>query len=91
MHSDTAHASGGSAVIWGGCSWSGLASATLCAQRMKSADYLNILNNQIIPSTYFFFPDGTGIFQDDDARIHRAQIGKQWCWDRHMVLTSERT
>ena len=38
---------------------------------------LNVLNDQVIPSTDFLFPDGSGIFQDDNAKIHQALVVKQ--------------
>ena len=43
----------------------------------KSAEFLDVLNDQVIPSMDLFFPDGSGIFQDDNAKIHRALVVKE--------------
>jgi hypothetical protein len=45
---------------------------------MKSADYLDILGNHVHLSMDFYFYDVTGIFQDDNDRIHRAHVVQSW-------------
>lgn len=41
---------------------------------MRSADCLNILNDQVLLLMDSFLPGGTGTFQENNARIHRALI-----------------
>ena len=43
------------------------------AIKMNSNDYLEILGDHVQPAIDFYFPNGNGIFRDDNARIHRAR------------------
>lgn len=42
-------------------------------QKMGSPDYLTNQNDHVL------FPDCTGMFKDDDVRIHLTQIVKEQC------------
>ena len=42
------------------------------SRHSKSAEFPNALNDQVIPSIDFFFPDSSGIFQDNNAKIHQC-------------------
>lgn len=81
---------GDSAPIYGCCSCSGPGSATFWAQRMGSADHLNILTRLFRWWNFFFFPKGSGIFQDDTVRIDGDQIVKEWLRE-HKILVFGQT
>ncbi|GBN19498.1 hypothetical protein AVEN_236000-1 [Araneus ventricosus] len=45
---------------------------------MKSANYLNIIADQLHPYMAFAFPTGNGIFQQDNAPCHKVRIVLEW-------------
>ena len=47
-------------------------------QKKNSKDYLDILDDNLRLSMDFYFPNEEGIFQDDNARIHRARNVLYW-------------
>lgn len=82
----TAHASGGRVMIWFCFVWSGPALQHYVA-KIKSADYLNVMNSQLIPSIHLLFFPWHGKLQDGNAKIHWAQFSKEWFWSMNLNLT----
>ena len=55
----------------------------LRSRHSKSAEFLNVLNDQVIPSMIFSSLMAWGIFQDDNAKIHQALVVKEWSMRTH--------
>ncbi|GBO00683.1 hypothetical protein AVEN_211080-1 [Araneus ventricosus] len=45
---------------------------------MKTANYLNIIADQLYPYIAFVFPTENGIFQQENAPCHKARIVLEW-------------
>jgi len=73
-------------MIWGCFSRSGEIKQHLVPKKNCTADYLNMLNDQRLPSLYLFLHTGMIIFQDEKARINRAQIIKEWLMESETLF-----
>lgn len=61
-------------ILWCCCGWSGLGSATSYVQRMRSTDYLNVLNDHIILSLDFVCSESTGMFKDENPGFFMLKL-----------------
>lgn len=72
---------GGKVNVWGSISFEGVGSLIVLDGIVNANKYLNILSDHVHPMMQTLFEDGSGIFQDDNAPIHRATIVKKWFED----------
>ena len=64
--------SGGSAMLWGAFSLHDLGSVIPLEGKANATPYLMVLSDHLHTMLQHFFPVRRGVFQDDNAPIHRA-------------------
>ncbi len=74
----TARGSGGSVMLWEAFCWHGLGSLVPLEGRVTANQYKVVLSDHLYPMMKHFYPDGSGLFQDDSAPIHRARGLTEW-------------
>jgi transposase len=65
---------GGSIMVWGCMSWHGVGQLYRCRGTMNKDQYINVLQNNMIPSSRSLFGRrGVFVFQHDNAPCHKAK------------------
>ena len=59
-------------MVWGAFTFLGVSELSRISHRMKAADYVQLLENSLLPFLHHF-PEGEKIFQHDNAPIHTAK------------------
>ncbi len=68
----TVRGSSGSVMLWGAFCRHGLGPLVPSEGRVTANQYKVVLSDHLYPMMKNFNPDGSGLFQDDNAPIHRA-------------------
>lgn len=65
-------------MLWGAFCWHGLGPLVPLEGEVTANEYTVILSDHLYPMMRHFYPDGSGLFQDDNAPLHRSQEVTQW-------------
>ncbi|KAF7659717.1 hypothetical protein LDENG_00294150 [Lucifuga dentata] len=78
MHMGIRQAGGGSVMIWAMFCWETLCPGIHVDVTLTRTTYLNIAAEQAHPFMAVVFPDGSGLFQQDNTPCHTAEIVQEW-------------
>ena len=67
-----------SIMVWGCMAASGIGRLKLDSGMMNETKYIDVLENQMLPSARSLFSDDDWIFQDNNAPCHRAKKVQHW-------------
>ncbi|GBO31700.1 Transposable element Tcb1 transposase [Araneus ventricosus] len=75
---------GGSVMVWACFSWIGLGPLVPIKGTMKATNYLDILDNSMLPTLWQQFGEGPFLFQYDRAPVHTARVVQSWFDDMNV-------
>ncbi|KAK3508781.1 hypothetical protein QTP70_006023 [Hemibagrus guttatus] len=75
-------ASGGSVMLWAMFFWETVGPAIPVDVTLTCTTYLSIVADHVHPFMETVFPDGCGLFQQDNAPCYKAKIVQEW-FDEH--------
>uniref|UniRef100_A0A8C4N7D9 Tc1-like transposase DDE domain-containing protein n=1 Tax=Eptatretus burgeri TaxID=7764 RepID=A0A8C4N7D9_EPTBU len=80
-------AGGGSVMVWAMFYWETLRPAIHVDVNLTHVTYRDIVANQVHPFMAMVFPDGSGLFQQDNTPCHTAHNVQEWFEEHDEVFT----
>jgi hypothetical protein len=77
-----------SVMIWGCMSARGLGKYQFIEGTVNAVKYQEILQNSLLPSLQFLYPQDDFIFQQDGAACHTAKTTKKWFGEHNINVLS---
>ncbi|GFT90117.1 uncharacterized protein TNCV_3720961 [Trichonephila clavipes] len=68
-------------MVWGCMSFHGVGRLHIVSGTVEVMDYIEILQNKLLPTARYLLGNQCRIFQDDNAPCHRAKVVKKWLED----------
>jgi transposase len=72
-------------MFWGCFTWNGLGPIVPIEGSVTGITYAKIINDYVVPTLHEYFPNGNGIFQEDNAPPHRSKVAKAACEDAEII------
>ncbi|GFW54489.1 hypothetical protein TNCV_1608531 [Trichonephila clavipes] len=68
-------------MVWGSMYYHGVGRFHIVSGTVKAMDYIEILQNKLLPTARDLLGNQSLIFQDDNAHCHRAKVVQKWLED----------
>ena len=75
-----------SKMFWGCFSWNGLGPIVPLNGSVTGQSHVKVINDFVVPTLRRHFPQGNGIFQEDNAASHRAKVAVSAREDARIVM-----